>query len=157
MPKNRGLGPIVVPLDKSSFANFAKLRSGGGELRVFVPYTSPELTQSALAEAAVLVKNLDARITLFAVQIVPFPLPLDRPDVPRGFLEQKLMAIAAEVEAHVIAQVIYARDLDLGIEQVLPPNSLIVMATKKTWWPTSGAKLARALVAAGHNVALLEV
>ena len=147
----------MVPLDKSSFANFAKVRSCGGELRVFVPYTSPELTRSGLAAATVLVKNLDARITLFVVQIVPFPLPLDRPNVSREFLEQKLTAIASEVEAHVIGQVIYARDLNFGIEQVLPPSSLIVMATQKTWWPTSEAKLARALVAVGHNVALLEV
>ncbi len=52
----------------------ARSRSGAGEVRVFVLYTTGELTQAALAEAGVLLRNLAVEITLLAVQIVPFPL-----------------------------------------------------------------------------------
>jgi hypothetical protein len=48
-----------------------------------------ELTQAALAEAGVLLRNLAVEITLLAVQIVPFPLPLERPTVAPEFLERR--------------------------------------------------------------------
>jgi hypothetical protein len=157
MTKTQALEPVVLRLDKSSFRNIAKLRSGASELRIFVPYTSRELTQAALTEATKLVKNLAGHITLFAVQIVPFLLPLERPDVAPEFLEQRLLAIAGEMGTQVDVQLVCARDLDFGIQRVLAPNSLVVVATKKHWWPTSETKLARALARAGHDVALLEV
>lgn len=50
---------------------FAASRSGAGELRVFVPYTTGELTQAALAEAGVLLRNLAVETTLLAVQSCP--------------------------------------------------------------------------------------
>ena len=148
---------FVLRLDEASFCKLAKLRSTDGELRVFVPYTSVELTRAALTGATVLVRNLDLHITLFAVQIVPFPLPLERSAVAPDFLEQRLLVIAGEIEAAFDAQLIFARDLDFGMQRVLPPNSLVVVATKKSWWPTSEAKLARSLARAGHSVALLVV
>ena len=157
LSNTRALDPLVLQLDSSGFRNFAKLRSGAGELRIFVPYTSHESTRAALTEAVGLVKSLHAHITLFAVQIVPFLLPLERPDVAPEFLEQRLLAIADEMKAQVDVQLIRARDLDCGMQRILAPNSLVVVATKKRWWPTSEIKLARALARAGHDVALLEV
>jgi hypothetical protein len=113
MPTNRTLSEqVVLRLDERSLRGFAKLQRGAGELRVFVPYTSPELTRLALAKATALTKNLAAHITLFTMHAVPFPLP---------------------------------------------PNSLVVIATKRSWWPTAEVKLARALARAGHSVALLGV
>ena len=157
MANTKAPDALVLRVDKSSFHNFARLRSGAGELRIFVPYTSRELTRAALREAAGLVKNLHAHVTLFAVQIVPFLLPLDRPDVAPEFLEQRLMAIAREMEGLVDVQLICAREFDSGMERVLVPNSLVVLATKKRWWPTEEIKMARALARAGHKIALLEV
>jgi hypothetical protein len=153
--KSKALLPdqFVLRLDEASFCRVAKLWSAADGLRVFVPYTSVELTKAALTEATVLTRNLDVHITLFAVQIVPFPLPLERSAVAPDFLEQRLLAIAGETEAPVDVQLIFARDLDFGMQRVLPPNSLVVVATKKSWWPTSEAKLARSLVRAGHSVA----
>jgi hypothetical protein len=155
--KTQAAGQFVLRLDEASFCNLAKLRSTDAELRVFVPYTSVELTKAALTRATVLVRNLDLHITLFAVQIVPFPLPLERSAVAPDFLEQRLLVIAGEMEVAVDSQLIFARDLDFGMQRVLPPNSLVVVATKKSWWPTSEAKLARSLARAGHSVALLVV
>jgi hypothetical protein len=155
--KTQAPDQFVLRLDEASFCKLPKLRGTDGELRVFVPYTSVELTKVALTRATVLVRSLDLRITLFAVQIVPFPLPLERSAVAPDFLEQRLLVIAGEIEAAVDAQLIFARDLDFGMQRVLPSNSLVVVATKKSWWPTSEAKLARSLARAGHSVALLVV
>jgi len=158
MPTNRVLPEqLVLRLDEGSLRGFAKLHRGAGELRVFVPYTSLELTKAALAEAAVLTKNLAAHVTLFTVHVVPFPLPLDRPDVSAAFLERKLEAVVRDAGVQADIRVGFARDLDLGCDQILPPNSLVVMATQKRWWPTAETKLARALARAGHSVALLGV
>jgi hypothetical protein len=157
MPKTRAPDPPVLRLEKCSFRNFAELRSSASELRVFVPYTSRELTRAALAEAAVLVKNLNAHVTLFAVQIVPFLLPLERPPVAPEFLEQKLLMITKEMEAQVNVQLVFARDLDSGIQKILAPSSFVIVATKKRWWRTAETKLARALSRGGHDVAVLEV
>ena len=130
---------------------------GAGRLRVFVFCTSGELAQRALAEAAVLLRNLDVHISLLAVEVVPFPLPLERPAVAPEFLERKLRAIAGAIEARVDVQLVFARELYEAMEQVLPSPSLVIMATKKRWWPTSEVKLTRRLGRAGHSVALLTV
>lgn len=148
---------LVLRLDERSLRGFAKLQRGAGGLQVFVPYTCPDLTRAALAQAAVLTRNLTAHITLFVVQVVPFPLPLDKPDVSATFLERKLTAVAQEAATQADIQIVFARDPDLGWTQILMPNSLVVMATKKRWWPTAEVKLARALAQAGHSVALLGV
>src|SRR5579872_6290472 len=129
--------------------------SGVGELRVFVLYTTGDLTQAALGEARVLIHNLAVEITLLAVEIVPFPLPLECPAVTPEFLKRRLRTIARGLEARVDVQLIFARDLYFAIERVLPSHSLVVLAAKKRWWPTAESKLARRLGRAGHSVALL--
>ena len=148
---------LTLRLDERSLCGFAKLRRGSGALQVFVPYTSPDLARSALAQAVVLTRNLTAQITLFAVHVVPFPVPLDKPNVSEAFLERKLAAVARGAGAAVRVRVAFARDAEYGYHQVLIPNSLVVMASQKRWWPTAEVKLARSLVRAGHSVALLEV
>ena len=125
-----------------------------GQLRVFVPYTTPQLTKAALATASALSRRLRASVTLFAVQVVPFPLPIDRPAVPTGWLEQKLLIIGQEAAAAEV-RVVLARDRDTGLQEVLEPRSLVVVASKKHWWPTAETRLARSLARAGHSVALV--
>src|SRR5690242_16978482 len=117
--KSRTRAPdrFVLRTDQARFSRLAPL-SSAAELRVFVPYTSAELTTAALTEAAVLVRHLDVQITLFAVQVVPFPLPLERPAVAPEFLKQRLLAVAGETEAAVDVQLIFARDLDVGMHRV---------------------------------------
>jgi hypothetical protein len=157
MPRTQGWpDQLSLRLDKRVLRGFARVEKGGA-LRVFVPFTSPDLTRAALRKAAALTRNLAARITLFAVQVVPFPLPLDRPQVSPKFLESSLTAVALEVEAQVDVHTVFTRDLDAGFERVLAPHSLVVMATRKRWWPTAETKLTRSLVRAGHSVALLEI
>jgi hypothetical protein len=157
MPKTQGWpDQLSLRLDERVLRGFARVERDG-QLRVFVLFTSLDATKAALRRAAALTRNLAAHITLCAVQVVPFPLPLDRPHVSRKFLENRLAAVALEVETQVDVHTVFARDLDAGFEGVLAPHSLVVMATRKRWWPAAEVKLMRSLVRAGHSVALLEI
>ncbi|HVP45429.1 MAG TPA: hypothetical protein VMT32_02555 [Bryobacteraceae bacterium] len=115
------------------------------------------MTRTALGAVAALTRNLSARVTLVAVQIVPFPLPLDRPDVAPSFLEQELKILARGIDTPVDVHVVIARDRETGIEEAISPGALVVFAAKKHWWPTSHKRLARRLACAGHGVTFLEV
>jgi hypothetical protein len=127
------------------------------DLSVCVPYTGADLTRAALAAVLALARNLGAHVSLVAVQVVPFPLPLDRPAVSPSLFEQELKALADRVEAPVDAHVVIARDREAAFDRAIAPGSLVVLATRKRWWPTPQAKLARSLARAGHSVALLEI
>ena len=149
--------PRAMKLDDVALRGFAESKACAGELRVFVPHTSRELTKACLSTIWALTSSLGARVTLLAVQIVPFPLPLDRPDVPPRFVERELVALAREIEAPVDVQVMIARDLDTGMRQGLTPGSLVVVGAKKRRWPNAAVRLARSLARAGHSVAVLGV
>jgi hypothetical protein len=127
------------------------------ELPVCVPYTTSDLTRAALTAAVGLTRNLGARVSLVAVLIVPFPLPLDRPAVSSRLVEHELQAVARDIELELDAHVVIARDREEAFHRAISPGSLVVLATKKRWWPTPQAKLARLLACAGHSVALLEI
>ena len=149
--------PRAMKLDELTLRGFAESKNHAGELRVFVPHTARELTRPCLRAVSALTSSLGARVTLLAVQIVPFPLPLDRPDVAPQFVERELAALAREIEAPVDVQVMIARDLDTGMRRGLAPGSLVVVGAKKRRWPNAEVKLARSLVRAGYSVAVLGV
>jgi hypothetical protein len=132
-------------------------RISSRELAVYVPYTTSDLTRAALTAVAALTQNLGARVSLVAVQIVPFPLPIDRPAVSRSFVEQKLKAAVRDIDVAVDTRVVLARESEAAFDRAISPESLVVLATKKRWWPTPQVKLARLLARAGHSVALLEI
>ncbi|HUJ22281.1 MAG TPA: hypothetical protein VLX58_12195 [Bryobacteraceae bacterium] len=146
----------LPPLDACTLRHFAETHEAG-ELRVFMPHTSIDLTRAALSTIAALARDLTAHITLIAVKVVPFPLPLNRPDVSPGFIQQQLVAVAREIDAPVDVQVVIARDLDVGLRRFISTGSLVVVATKKRPWWTAETRLARSLAQAGHSVALLGV
>lgn len=146
-----------MKLDELALREFAEWKAHAGELRVFVPHTSRRLTKACLSAVSALTSNLGARVTLLAVQIVPFPLPLDRPDVAPQFVERELAALAREIEAPVDVQVMIARDLEIGLRQGLTPSALVVMAAKKRRWPNAEVRLARSLARAGHSVVVVGV
>jgi hypothetical protein len=146
-----------MKVDELALRGFAESKARDGELRVFVAHTSRELTQASLRAVSALTSNLGARVTLLAVKIVPFPLPLERPDVAPQFVEREMAALAQEIEAPVDIQVMIARDVDTGMRQGLTPGSLVVVTAKKRRWPNAEVRLARSLARAGHSVAVLGV
>src|SRR5258708_3410017 len=103
--------PHVMKLDELAQRGFAESKAHAGELRVFVLHTSRQLTKACLSAVSALTSNLGARVTLLAVQIVPFPLPLDRPDVAPQFVERELVTMAGGNKATVDGEGIVAMGL----------------------------------------------
>jgi hypothetical protein len=126
-------------------------------LQVVIPYTTPHLTAVALKSAAGLTRNLGATVRLICIQVVPYPCPLNQPNVDTDHLKDRLRELARESELPVRAELIYTRDREATFRRVLRPGSLVLIATERCWWRTAQEKLARWLLRAGHSVALLPV
>ncbi len=129
-----------------------------GVLWLVVPYTTPELTRAALRHASVC-SDLNVHISLIDVQVVPFPCPLDQPPVNKEYSRRRLRELSSEIGLPGGVGVVYTRDWLEGFRRMLEPKSLVVLATRKRWWPwpTREEKLAGALTKAGHQVMLLPV
>lgn len=118
--------------------------------------TSALATIAALRKAAALADRLRARITLVVPQIVPYPLPLERPPVPIDFSERRVQEIAEESPVETTVQVYLCRDRMQTLKSVLRSRLLIVIGGPKRWWPTREKTLARQLRRAGHEVVFIE-
>jgi hypothetical protein len=127
-----------------------------GVLWVVIPFTTPELTLAAIRHAGAC-SDLDVHVALIDLQVVPFPCPIDQPPINNEYSQHRLQELFSESGVPGRAAVLYTRDWLEGFRRVLEPNSLVVMATKRRWWPTREMKLARALSKAGHQVMLLSV
>ena len=134
--------PIILPAEENSH-----------KFSMAVVFTTSAATLTALQYAAAWVAQLEARLRIIVPQVVPYPLPLDRPCVPpefrvravRAWCEQE--AIGARIEIHL------CRNACECLKQGLAPASLVLLGVRKTWWPfTSEARLVRALQQAGHQV-----
>jgi len=127
-----------------------------GVLWMVIPYTTSELTLAALRHAGACT-DLDVHIALVDIQVVQFPCPLDQPPVNKEFSERRLQELLEESGLPGHTSVLYTRDWLEAFKRVLEPGSLVVLATKRRWWPTREDKLARTLTKAGHQVMLLPV
>ena len=126
-------------------------------LRIVVPYTSPELCKASLNAIASLSKGLRAVAVVVAVQEVPYPLPLDRPDVQPRILLRQLRALATGISCPVRIELVLARCKRDAFQRAIGPGSLVLIAAKKHWWRTTEEKLARDLLRAGCRVELLKL
>ena len=129
-----------------------------GVLWVVVPYTTPELTRAALRHAGVC-SDFDVHVHLVDIQIVPFPCPLNQPPIDKEHSQRRLQELIRETGLPGTVAVLYTRDWLEAFQRVLEPKSLVVLATRKRWWPwpTREEKFARALTKAGHQVMLLPI
>jgi hypothetical protein len=65
-------------------------------LSVFVVFTSIKWTLKALEKAREIARPQGADVQVVAVQVVPYPLPLDEPHVPFEFVARRLEEEAGE-------------------------------------------------------------
>ena len=126
------------------------------DLQLVIPHRSPELTRSALKYAATLAMDLNVRLRLIDVHVVPYGVPLDAPTVDPRHLARRVRSLAMQSELPISAEVIYARDWELGLRRALAPGSLVLMAMKRSWWPTKDKRLAARLRKLGHQVMWVE-
>ena len=128
----------------------------GSKLDISVVFTSIEATLTALKEAGNLASSLAARITLIVPQIVPYPLPLTSPPVLIDFSERRLRVIASNSRVETRVSVYLCRDPLETLRSVLKPHSLVVIGSRKSWWPTAEKRLAAKLRHFGHQVVVTE-
>jgi hypothetical protein len=126
------------------------------DLQVVIPHRTPELTRAALKYSASLAGDLNVRIRLIDVHVVPYGVPIDAPTVNPKHLTRRLRQLALESTLPVSAEVVYARDWELGFRRSLAPGSVIVMAMKRSWWPTKDKRLAARMRNLGHQVMWVE-
>ena len=65
-------------------------------LQVVIPHRTPQLTRAALKYAATMADDLNARIRLIDVHVVPYGVPLDEPTVNPRHLTRRLRQLAQE-------------------------------------------------------------
>jgi hypothetical protein len=126
-----------------------------GPLEVNVIFTDQASTAAALTFAQSLARDLGARIYLQFTVAVPFQLPLERPAVPVSFLQEQISAVLGDLKKNDFdarAHLYLCRDRVEALQHALKPNSLVVISTRKRWWPTPENRIARALRAEGHRV-----
>ncbi len=128
--------------------------AAGGRLTVAVICTAADATITALRTAASLASRLHAHIVLVALQIVPYPRPLNSSPVRTDFQQRRLCAIAIEARVETDVRVYLCRDRLQALGVVLDPHSLVVIGGRKRAWPTAETRLARQLRRAGHHVIL---
>ena len=126
------------------------------DLQVVIPHRTTELTRAALKYSATLATDLNVRLRLIDVHVVPYGVAIDTPTVNPKHLERKLRQLAQETTLPVSAEVVYARDWEQGFRRSLAPGSLIVMAMRRSWWPTKDKRLAARLRNLGHQVVWVE-
>jgi hypothetical protein len=124
----------------------------GSRLDISVVFTSVESTLAALAKAGALAASLGARISLVVPQIVPYALPLESPPVLLDWNEARFRAIADRSPVETAVRIYLCRDRLETLVSNLPAGSLVVMGSRKRWWPTADDRLARSLRKAGHDV-----
>ena len=126
------------------------------EFQVVIPYKTSQLTRAALKYAAGLANDLNVRIRLIDVHVVPWGVPLDEPTVDPKYLTRRIRSLAQESTLPVSAEVVYARDWEQGLRRSLGPGSLVLMAIQRSWWRTSDKRLAARLRKLGHQVIWVE-
>jgi hypothetical protein len=129
---------------------------------IVVLHTSDASTLRALKTAAMLADELSARVHLVAPRVVPYPLALERPQVPVSFTARHLRELALAADVDVSADIILCRDLTTTLSAILRPKSLIVLGGRRSrWWNFSWLDrenlLAQRLRKLGHQVVSAEL
>jgi hypothetical protein len=148
---------LEIPI--SSIEGVMKPEGVRSEFRssVYVVFTSIDWTLKALEKACELAKPLDANIVVVAVQVVPFPLPLDQPPVPMEFVVRRFEEKAGEypVKTHIAAYL--CRNPMEAFKRILNRNSQVVIGVKRRWIPSRSERLAKKLCRAGYDVILVKM
>jgi hypothetical protein len=143
---------ILERMSRASRGTVAPAGEIPGSLEVIVLHTTTKETLEALRAAAGLADGLAARIRLLVLETVPYPLPVNQPQVAVEFTKHRFRTVAAHarIETHVDLRL--GRDYRGMLESALKPRSLIVVGGRRGWWPGFHHRLAERLERQGHHV-----
>ena len=122
-----------------------------GELDLVVPFTTPELTRSAIQGAERLAPGLHAAIRLIKLQTVPYATEMS--PVHLGFLKEQLESFHSTLPVRPC--LLLTRDGERDLERALGPESIVVLASKRRPWRTRTEWTAARLRKTGHRVLLI--
>jgi len=140
-------------------------QAGAGQkarkIDLLVLFTDVSGTLEALRSAAKLARGLNARIRLLAPQVVPYPLPLERPRVQPAFLENRYRTIAERAEIETTVELRLCREYWKAVKDSLTPCSTVIIGRHRAWWNsrwwlTREDRIANRLRAEGHQVILVD-
>jgi hypothetical protein len=94
---------------------------------------------------------------LIAVHTLPYPAPFVCPTLVHAHLVEQLLDLAGRSPLAVQPQVVLVRDRTEGFRYALKPGSTVLVGSRRRVWRTEEEKLARALAADGHKVALIHI
>jgi hypothetical protein len=137
---------------KAETTDLPRTGDTGQRVEVNVLFTTHAGTLAALKIALRLGRDLRTRPKVLLLYDVPYTLPIEKPAVPTGLLEEQIRALARESSSEITARIILCREPRRTLQQILRPHSVVVIGGKKRWWPTREQRLARALRKDGHEV-----
>jgi len=130
---------------------------GQSQLEVVVPYTEWAVTRAVLDRVAALAAGLNFKVRLVAVHSIPYAASFGCPASVHAHLVEQLVELASLCCFTVEPQVVLARGWEDGFRYALPPESTVLVGTRKHFWRTREEGLARDLAGGGHRVALIHV
>jgi hypothetical protein len=127
------------------------------EATVFVVFTSINWTMKALEKAHEIAWPVGAAVAVVAVQVVPFPLPLDAPPVPLEFVVRRFEEMAGAFQEKVQVACYLCRNPMEAFKRILSRNCPVVIGVRKGWIPRRDERLARKLRRAGYDMVLVKM
>src|SRR5262249_20864240 len=124
--------------------------------KVYVVFTNVDDTSRALKSVALWADRLDFDIDLLVPWVVPYPLPPSNPTASIEFILDEIRRTGACSDAPSEAHVYLCRDRVQILTEVLPAHSVVVIGSKRTWWPSASVRLARKLRSHGHIAVLAQ-
>jgi len=119
--------------------------TAGRPVEVTVLHVSTERTLKAVEMATRLSKDLAAEIRLLVLQVVPYPLPLDTPDVPVEFIRNSFAELVAGANVRLQVDIRLGRDRRVMFESAIRPGSVVLIGCPRPWWPTPEMRAAKRL------------
>ena len=125
-------------------------------MRINVLFTDYAETLEALKSVTALTAGLPAEVTLLVPVTVPYPLLLEEPPVPLGFVCRRITELAASVtgDADFGAYIYLCRNPAETILKALRPHSLVMVGVRRRWFFNKSKRFARKLRSQGHEVIL---
>lgn len=125
---------LTVPVDNT-----------GRPVEITVLHTGTQTTLKAVEAATHLAKDLTAEIRLLVLQVVPYPLPLDTPDVSVEFMQSRFLELASRANVELRVDIRIGRDKRLLLESAIQPGSVVLIGAWHGWWPTLEGRMAKRL------------